>query len=81
MTTQPENRMQLHAAQSTKLKASYLNARSYGFLQVLQMNAADARRQLDEIADAGDDFEWRSGQLTAKCKSDPKGFEAVEASY
>ena len=42
------------------------------------MNAADATRELEEIASAGDDFEWQSGQLTAKWEGDPKGFEAVE---
>jgi hypothetical protein len=42
------------------------------------MNAADATRQLDEIADAGDDFEWESRKLTAKWQADPKGFEALE---
>ena len=42
------------------------------------MNAADATRELEEIANAGDDFEWQSGQLTAKWEGDPKGFEAVE---
>ena len=42
------------------------------------MNAADATRELEEIARAGDDFEWQSRQLTAKWEGDPKGFEAVE---
>jgi hypothetical protein len=42
------------------------------------MNAADVTRQLQEIADTGDDFEWRSGQLTEKWEDDPESFEAVE---
>jgi hypothetical protein len=42
------------------------------------MNAADVTRRLQEIAGVGDDFEWRSGQLTEKWKNDPKSFEAVE---
>jgi len=42
------------------------------------MNAADATRELEEIASAGNDFEWQSGQLTARWKADPTGFEAVE---
>jgi hypothetical protein len=42
------------------------------------MNASDVARQLEEIADAGDDFEYQSYQLTAKWKGDPNGFAAVE---
>jgi len=42
------------------------------------MNAADAARELEQIAGAGDDFEWQSGQLTSRWESDPTGFEAVE---
>jgi hypothetical protein len=42
------------------------------------MNAADGTRELEEIANAGDDFDWQSGQLTAKWEGAPKGFEAVE---
>jgi hypothetical protein len=42
------------------------------------MNATDATRQLEEIANAGDDFAWQSGQLTEKWEADPNAFEAVE---
>ena len=42
------------------------------------MNATEATRQLEEIADAGDDFAQQSSQLTAKWEVDPKGSEAVE---
>jgi hypothetical protein len=42
------------------------------------MNASDVARQLEEIADAGDDFEWRSRQLREKWKNEPNSYEALE---
>jgi hypothetical protein len=60
----------------TRVKSIRIFARAH--VWVHPMNAADAKRQLQEIADAGDDFEWQTGQLTAKWKDDPNGCEAVE---
>ena len=42
------------------------------------MNADDVARQLEEIANAGDDFEYQSTQLTESWKNDVNGAEAVE---
>ena len=42
------------------------------------MNADDVARQLEEIANAGDDFEYQSTQLTERWKNDVNGAEAVE---
>jgi hypothetical protein len=41
------------------------------------MNADDVARQLEEIANAGDDFEYQSTQLTERWKNDENGAEAV----
>ena len=42
------------------------------------MNAEDFSRQLEEIANAGDDFEYQSIQLTERWKGDENASEAVE---
>ena len=59
-------------------RAKSIRIFAHAHVWVHPMNAADAKRQLQEIADVGDDFEWQSGQLTAKWKDDPNGCEAVE---
>ena len=42
------------------------------------MNARDFSRQLEEIANAGDDFEYQSIQLTERWKGDENAAETVE---
>jgi hypothetical protein len=55
-----------------------LNARSSTKVIGVPMNADDVARQLEEIANAGDDFEYQSTQLTERWKNDVNGAEAVE---
>ena len=55
-----------------------LNARSITKVIGVPMNADDVARQLEEIANAGDDFEYQSTQLTERWKNDVNGAEAVE---
>jgi hypothetical protein len=44
----------------------------------VRMNSEDFSRQLGEIANAGDDFEYQSIQLTERWKGDENASEAVE---
>jgi hypothetical protein len=54
------------------------SARSKTKVTGVPMNADDVARQLEEIANAGHDFEYQSTQLTERWKNDVNGDEAVE---